>query len=594
MLRSHHLGQLGIELVDQDITLCGWVDRLREVGGVNFIVIRDRYAKLQLNVESNLLADNKLGREDCIRVIGSLGLRPDKDKKEEPNGQFELSVKSIEILNKSLTPPFVVDDKEEVNEDLRLKYRYLDLRRDFMKRNLEFRHKVVEQIRSTMAGFNFLEVETPQLMKSTPEGARDFLVPSRIFQGEFYALPQSPQLYKQILQVSGLDRYYQFARCFRDEDARNERQLVHTQMDMEMSFVEEEDVWEVIERIFGDLFAKLMGVELQTPFVRLDYADCVSRFGLDKPDLRFGMELIDIDSVVQGSSYELFNEVIQTGGRIAAFSVPGGSKFSRKQLDKFSDFVKSYRAKGIFYVKVADEGLQGGAAKHIPEQNHNELIRLTGSQSGDLIIFLADKTKVVNDSLGYLRNYVARQMDSIREPNEAPFIAEGEYKFLWVTRFPLFEYNSDQERWEAMHHMFTMPYADDIHFFETGELDKIHGRLYDLVLNGVELGSGSIRIHKAEIQQKVFDAIGFSPEDAQERFGFFLESLRYGAPPHGGIALGLARLVMTLLQLDNMRDVIAFPNASSNRYLLDNSPSVVPQEQWEELGLMPREESNDS
>ena len=589
MLRSHHLGQLNTELVDQEVTLCGWIERLREVGGVNFVVLRDRYAKLQLNVASSLLSDNKLGREDCIKVTGALSLRPEKDRKDEANGHLELEVKNIEILNKSLTPPFVVDDKEEVNEDLRLKYRYLDLRRDFMKRNIEFRHKVVEQIRRTMSGFDFLEVETPQLMKSTPEGARDFLVPSRIFQGEFYALPQSPQIYKQILQVSGLDRYYQFARCFRDEDARNERQLVHTQMDMEMSFVEEEDVWEVIEQIFSDLFEKLLGVELELPFLRLDYAECVSRYGLDKPDLRFGMELKDVDSALQGSSYEWFSEVIQTGGRIAAFTIPSGAKFSRKQIDKFSEFVKAYKARGIFYVKVLEEGLQGGAAKHIPADKHELFVKLTDSKPGDLVVFLADKTKVVNDGLGNLRNFVARQMDSIREPHQTPFIAEGDYRFLWVTRFPLFEYNSDEERWEAMHHMFTMPYADDIHYFETGELDKIHGRLYDLVLNGVELGSGSIRIHQADIQQKVFDAIGFSPEDAQERFGFFLESLRYGAPPHGGIALGLARLVMTLLQLDNMRDVIAFPNASSNRYLLDNSPSAVPEEQWSELGLKSRE-----
>ena len=589
MLRSHHLGELNEELVGKTVTLCGWVERLREVGGVNFLVLRDRYAKLQLNLESKLLIDLKLGREDCIKVSGCLGLRPDKDRKKEVNGAFELTVTEINVLNKSLTPPFVVDDKEDVNEDLRLRYRYLDLRRDYMKRNMEFRHKVVEQIRSTMSGFDFLEVETPQLMKSTPEGARDFLVPSRIFPGEFYALPQSPQIYKQILQVSGLDRYYQFARCFRDEDARNERQLVHTQMDMEMSFVEEEDVWQVIEAIFSDLFEKLLGVELDTPFLRLDYAECVSRFGLDKPDLRFGMELKDIHSALEGSAYDWFREVMQTGGRIAAFTVPGGAQFSRKQIDKFSDFVKAYRARGIFYVKVTEEGLQGGAAKHIPSQNHQQFLDITGAQAGDLVIFLADNTKVVNDSLGYLRNHVAKQMDSIRKPEEGPFIPEGVYRFLWVTRFPLFEYNPDEERWDAMHHMFTMPYEEDMKYFETGELEKINGRLYDLVLNGVELGSGSIRIHKAEIQQKVFDAIGFSKEDSEERFGFFLESLKYGAPPHGGIALGLARLVMTLLQLDNMRDVIAFPNASSNRYLLDNSPSSVPSEQWQELGLRPWE-----
>jgi len=584
MLRTHHLGQLSDDNLDQNLTLCGWVDRVREVGGVNFVVLRDRYANLQLNVDGSLLSGNKLSREDCILVEGILAKRPEKDCKEETNGSYELTTQRVEILNKSETPPFVVDDKEVVNEDLRLKYRYLDLRKESMKRNLLVRHQVVESIRSILNGLDFLEVETPLLMKSTPEGARDFLVPSRVFPGEFYALPQSPQLYKQMIQVCGLDRYYQFPRCFRDEDARGDRQMVHTQLDLEMSFVHEDDVFSVIEKVLGKVFADVKGVNLPESFERMNYSECIERFGLDKPDLRFGMELYDLDEVLKGSPYEYFNEVIESGGRIAAMTVPGGAKFSRKILDGFSNFVKAYRSKGVFFFKYTEDGFSGGASKHLPEGSDEALLKLSGAKEGDLIVFVADKAKVTNDSMGYLRNHVAKKLHE----ESGDFIPEGDYKLLWVTNFPLFEYNPDEDRWDAMHHMFTMPKEEDLKYFETGEYEKIHGRLYDLVLNGVELGSGSIRIHRPELQRKIFDVVGFTPEQAESRFGFFLECLKYGAPPHGGIALGLARLVMTLLELDNMRDVIAFPNASSNRYFLDDSPTRVSEEQLSELHLQTR------
>ena len=501
MLRSCHLGELNQELVGKNLTLCGWIQRIREVGGVNFIVMRDRYGTLQLNVDAAVLKDNRPGREDCIQIEGNLSLRPEKDRKDELNGEFELQVNEFVLLNKSETPPFVVSDQEETNEDLRLKYRYLDLRRESMKKNMEFRHQVVDRIRRTLNAKNFLEVETPLLMKSTPEGARDFLVPSRIYPGEFFALPQSPQLYKQMIQVAGLDRYYQLARCLRDEDARNERQLVHTQLDLEMSFVEENDVFGVIENVIGDLFRDLLGVEVDTEFLRLDYEECIQRFGLDKPDLRFGMELFDIGDLLTDSPYEYFGQTVKDGGRIAAMTVPGGAAFSRKQLDSFSSFVQNYRARGIFFCKVGEEGLSGGATKHVPEEHRESLLERSEAKSGDLIVFVSDRAKVTNDAMGYLRNHIARRIDEISPDGGAPFIPKDSYKFLWVTCFPLFEYDEEAQQWMAMHHMFTMPREEDLKYFETGELDKIYGRLYDLVLNGVELGSGSIRIHKKELQE---------------------------------------------------------------------------------------------
>jgi len=581
MLRTHHLGSLEQSQVGQDLVLCGWVARVRAVGEINFVVLRDRYGVIQLNLSAALLAEQKLSREDCVKVSGVLQMRPESDRTQEINGCFEVLVKEIEILNSSEVPPFVVDGKEGVAEDLRLKHRYLDLRSRKMTTNLEIRHRVIRTIREVLDNLDFLEVETPLLMKSTPEGARDFLVPSRVFPGEFYALPQSPQIYKQIVQVSGLDRYYQFARCFRDEDPRNDRQMVHTQMDLEMSFVEESDVFNVIETMLHRVFKEILGKEIQVPFQRLGYAEAMRRFGSDKPDLRFSLELMDLNQYFQGTDHPAIGNAIESGGRVAGMVVPGGAALSRKELDGFSEFVKTYRAQGTFFLKCSEEGFVSGATKLIPESLRGQLFKESGVQAGDLILFIAGEEPTTSQALGYLRNRVARTLHE----KTGNFIEQNSHRFLWITDFPLFEYDEDRACWQAMHHMFTMPREEDLKYLESGELEKVHGRLYDLVLNGVELGSGSIRIHKAGLQEKIFEVIGFSKEDAQQRFGFFLESLSFGAPPHGGIALGVARLVMTLLELENMRDVIAFPNASSCRYLLDDSPTTVTNEQLDELGI---------
>jgi aspartyl-tRNA synthetase len=589
VLRTHHLGELSDEQLHCELRLCGWVERVRGVGGIIFVVLRDRYGNLQLSLDRDLMPEGGLSREDCICVHGKLALRPEKDRTQVLNGAYELQVSQIEILNSSEVPPFVVEDREEVNEDLRLRYRYLDLRRPSMVENLSFRHQVSRSIRASLDQADFLEVETPLLMKSTPEGARDFLVPSRIYPGEFYALPQSPQIYKQLIQVAGLDRYYQFARCFRDEDARQERQLVHTQVDLEMSFVTEDDVHKIVEGIFHAIFRDVLKKDLTLPFERLGYAECMARFGTDKPDLRFGLELQDLKAFFEGTASLAFDRGLEPTGRIAGIVIPGGASFSRKDFDSLTNFVKTYGASVAFYCKVTEEGFSSGASRHIPLESVDALMAKTGASLGDALVFVAESESVASQSLGHLRNHIARILDE-RSPKGQPFIERGVYRFLWVTDFPLFEFSSEENRWIAMHHMFTMPREQDLPYFKSLELDRIHGRLYDLVLNGVELGSGSIRIHHEGLQKQVFEAIGMTSAEMDARFGFFLNSLRYGAPPHGGIALGLARLVMTLLELENMRDVIAFPNASSSRYLLDDSPTSVTGGQLNELHLRSSEE----
>lgn len=581
MLRTHHLGSLAEIGVGEKLVLCGWVARVRAVGEVNFVVLRDRYGVVQLNLSAAVLAENKVSREDCLKVFGTLQLRPESDRTSEQNGALEVVVEQIEILNPADVPPFVVDGKEGVSEDLRLKYRYLDLRSRRMTSHLEIRHRVIRSMREVLDGLNFLEVETPLLMKSTPEGARDFLVPSRVFPGEYYALPQSPQIYKQIVQVSGLDRYYQFARCFRDEDPRNDRQMVHTQMDLEMSFVEEGDIFSVIEAMLKKVFKEVLGKEITTPFQRMAYAEAMDRFGSDKPDLRFSLELINLAEYFRGTDHPGIKEAIEGKGRVAGMVVPGGASFSRKELEAFSEYVKTYRAQGTFFMKYTEEGFVSGAAKLLPEASHSSLAVDTDIKVGDLILFIAGEEPITSHALGYLRNLVARTLDD----KTGNFIESNSHRLLWITDFPLFEYDQEAACWQAMHHMFTMPREEDLKYLETGDFAKVHGRLYDLVLNGVELGSGSIRIHKVDLQKKIFEIIGFSQADAEQRFGFFLEALRYGAPPHGGIALGVARLIMTLLELDNMRDVIAFPNASSCRYLLDDSPTPVSVAQLNDLGI---------
>lgn len=576
MLRTHHLGELGEELVGKTVTVCGWAERVREVGGIAFLSMRDRYGTLQLSFEEMASEAKAVGREDCVQATGTLVLRPHENRTDAINGHFELQVESFRVLNKSLTPPFIIDDRSEINEELRLKYRYLDLRRSFMKNNMIFRHKVAESVRQSLNAMDFTEVETPMLMKSTPEGARDFLVPSRVYPGQFFALPQSPQLYKQILQVAGMDRYYQFAKCFRDEDNRKDRQLVHTQIDLEMSFVEQDDVFHVVENFLGNLFQEVLGVSIEKSFLRLTYDECIRRFGLDKPDLRFGMELFDLHEIFSGSDYPGFMEVLASGGRICGLTAKSGADLSRKELDAFSEVARTYKAKGAFFVKFQNGEFTSGAAKYIPQNQIEALKALSGIEEGDLILFVADRQDVASTAMGWIRNAIAQKMD---------LVEESEYRFLWVTDFPAFEYDFDNKVWIAKHHMFSAPREEDLEHLHSGELDKVYAVLYDLVLNGVELGSGSLRIHNAEIQRKIMHKVGFTDEQIEERFGFFLKALEYGAPPHGGIALGLDRLVMTLLKLDNIRDVMAFPNSSGARYLVDDSPSVVPVATLDELHL---------
>jgi aspartyl-tRNA synthetase len=575
MLRSHHLGQIGEVLLGQELTVCGWAERIRSVGQIAFISLRDRYGVLQISMEG--MADQeKIGREYCLKITGKLQFRPQENRTQDQNGAFELIALRVEILNKSLTPPFMIDEREEINEEIRLKYRYLDIRRRTMKDNLIFRHKVVEAVRETLNSLDFTEIETPMLMKSTPEGARDFIVPSRVYPGQFFALPQSPQLYKQMLQVAGMDRYYQLAKCFRDEDNRKDRQLVHTQIDLEMSFVEQEDVHRVVESFLKNVFQKTLNIEIQTPFPYLPHDECIRLYGLDKPDVRFGMPFFDLNEILLSSDYPGFLEVLAQKGRIAGFTIKGGASLSRKDLDGFSEFVKTYRAKGVFSSKFVGGEFTAGAAKLIPANQLGRLKELSGVEDGDLIVFVADKADVTNAALGWLRNSIARQLN---------LIPENQYKFLWVTDFPAFEWNDETKVWDAKHHMFSAPRECDMQYLQDGQLQKVYAVLYDLVLNGVELGSGSLRIHNAQVQKHIMQKIGLSDEAIEQRFGFFLKSLEYGAPPHGGIALGLDRLVMTLLQLENIRDVMAFPNSSGARYLLDDSPTSVPLETLDELHL---------
>jgi len=575
MLRSHHLGQIGEGLLGNELTVCGWAERIRSVGGIAFILLRDRYGVLQISMEG-MTDQEKIGREYCLKISGVLQLRPQENRTQDQNGSYELIASRVEVLNKSLTPPFMIDEREEINEEIRLKYRYLDIRRRSMKDNLLFRHKVVEAVRETLNSLDFAEIETPMLMKSTPEGARDFIVPSRVYPGQFFALPQSPQLYKQMLQVAGMDRYYQLAKCFRDEDNRKDRQLVHTQIDLEMSFVEQEDVHRVVESFLKNVFKKTLNIEIETPFPYLPHDECIRLYGLDKPDVRFGMPFFDLNEVFSASDYPGFSEVLAQNGRIAGFTIKGGASLSRKDLDGFSEFVKTYRAKGVFSTKFVGGEFTSGAAKLIPPTQIKNLKVLSGVEEGDLLVFVADKAEVTNAALGWLRNSVARQLN---------LIPENQYKFLWVTDFPAFEWNDETRVWDAKHHMFSAPRECDMEYLKDGQLQKVYAVLYDLVLNGVELGSGSLRIHNASVQKYIMQKIGLSDEAIEQRFGFFLKSLEYGAPPHGGIALGLDRLVMTLLQLDNIRDVMAFPNSSGARYLLDDSPTSVPLETLDELHL---------
>jgi len=583
MKRTHTCGELRAAAEGTTVVLNGWVHRIRDHGGVYFLNLRDRYGVTQIVVDEDADDDTKaraaeLRMEFCIALEGVVRGRPaDMVNPEMETGEIEVVARSISILSTCEPLPFMIDERSDARDDLRFKYRYLDLRTFSMQRKIALRTTVTQGVREYLSGEGFLEIETPTMIKSTPEGARDFLVPSRLHPGTFYAMPQSPQLYKQILMVSGFDKYFQIAHCFRDEDARGDRQLEHTQIDLEMSFVSKDDVFRVIEGMMDHVFRKALDYELETPFLRLSYDDAMNRYGSDKPDLRFDLELRDFGEFVPGSGFGVFEGVLAEGGAVKVLPVP--AELSRKQIGELEDAAKTYGAKGLAWTRVVagEDGtatLDGGIGKFFAARAA-EILSAIGAEPGQTLLFVADRWKVATTALGAVRSRLGRDLG----------LAEaGTFRFAWIIDFPLFEWNEDGEHWEAAHHMFTMPQEQ---YIETLEQDPgaVKGDLYDLVCNGFELASGSIRIHDPALQARIFEIVGFDRDEAERRFGFLLEAFRYGPPPHGGIAPGLDRLVMIMAGEESIREVIAFPKTANGLSPLDGSPSEVDPRQLEELGL---------
>ena len=564
-----------------EVTLSGWVDSRRDHGGVIFIDLRDRYGKTQAvfnpeyNSKDHQQASN-LRSEYVIAVKGKVAERPEGMVNPDlDTGEIELFVDKLEILNTSETTPFEITADTEVSTELRLKYRYLDLRRPLMQKYLAFRHKVCQVARQYFDKNNFIEVETPFLTKSTPEGARDYLVPSRINRGQFYALPQSPQLFKQILMVSGLDRYFQIVKCFRDEDLRAQRQPEFTQLDLEMSFVREDDVISIIEGLMVEIFSKIFGKDISAPFPRLSYHDAMKLYGCDAPDLRFGMTIEDITDIAKKTDFKVFQKVTESGGQVRGINATGCAKLSRKEIDELTTFVNQFGAKGLAWFKVDGKGLTSQIAKFFTAEAQSEIKERFNAAPGDLLLFVADRENVVSQSLSQLRLNIGKSNGLINE---------DEFNFSWVVDFPLLEYNEELGRYDSLHHPFTSPHQDDLQILEEKPL-KVRARAYDIVLNGIELGGGSIRIHRPDIQKRVFNLLNIDDVTAQKRFGFLLEALKYGAPPHGGIALGLDRMVTILLGLDDIREVIAFPKTQKATCLMVDAPSEIDDKQLKELGL---------
>ena len=579
MLRTHNCGELRKEHIKENVSLCGWVHSYRDHGGVIFIDLRDKYGLTQIvfdpshNKESYKLADT-LRREYVIKVKGKVRSRGKLVNPKLATGEIEVLADSLEILNKSKTPPFEIEENITVNEDLRLKYRYLDLRRARMQKNLEIRHKVITTARSYLNENGFCEIETPLLAKSTPEGARDYLVPSRINKGKFYALPQSPQLYKQMLMISGVDRYYQVAKCLRDEDLRADRQPEFTQLDMELSFVEEEDIYELIEGLLKKIWKQVLGISIKTPFSRMTYQDAMDKYGCDKPDTRFELLLHDMTDTLKKSGFKLFEDIIKSGGTIKCINVKN-SNFSRKDIDEFIEFVKIYDAKGLVWMRM-NEKLESSVTKYFSDSILKKIEKKVQAKKGDLLLFVADKKhRIVNDALAALRLKIGKKLK---------LIEEDKYNFLWVYNFPMLEYDEDEQRHVAVHHPFTSPNPHELKDLEKHP-DRVNSRAYDIVLNGWELGGGSIRIHDPEIQKRVFKAIGLSIKQAESQFGFLLDAFKYGAPPHGGIALGMERMIALMTKSKSIRDVIAFPKNKNAESLLVKSPSEVDPKQLKELHI---------
>ena len=575
MYRTHNNGELRLQDVNSEVTLCGWVAKRRNFGALAFIDLRDRYGITQLVFNEDIAKQiSDVRNEYVLQVKGTVVERKDKNPK-LATGEIEVVVREVKIVNTAITTPMIIADETDALEDTRLKYRYLDLRRPVLQKNLILRNRITLLVRNYLAKYGFTEVETPILCRSTPEGARDYLVPSRISKGEFYALPQSPQLYKQLLMVGGMDRYFQIARCFRDEDLRADRQPEFSQIDIEMSFVDEEDIWSMTEGLMKEIFKDIKGIDLPE-FKRIPYDTCMERYGSDKPDLRFDMPLYNVSEVFANTEFKVFENCLNEGGIIQAMNVKNGAdKFSRKQLDKLQDYVKVYGAKALANLKLTAEGFAGSVTKVLSDAEKEALRTMLNIEENDIVFFVADKKKVAQSSLGALRVKLGHDLDLINK---------DAYEFLWVTDFPMFEYDENENRYVAAHHPFTSPNLEDVDKL-LSDPAHCYSRAYDLVLNGYELLSGSIRIHDQKLQEKVFEAIGMTLEEAHEKFSWFMDAFQYGTPPHGGVGIGLERLTMILAGTDNIRDVVAFPKTASASDLMAQAPSPVDPAQLKELGI---------
>lgn len=578
--RTHKCAELSEKNIGEKVVVMGWTQTYRQLGALTFIDLRDISGIVQLSFAEELSAEafqkaQNVRNEYVLAAVGTVVKRSSPNPN-LPTGMIEIQVDELRILSKSETPPFAIEENSNVKDETRLKFRYLDLRRPDVQKNLITRHKIAQLARNFYADNGFLELETPVLIKSTPEGARDYLVPSRVHHGKFYALPQSPQLYKQLLMLSGMDRYFQIAKCFRDEDLRADRQPEFTQIDLEMSFVEADDVMEVNERFIKLLFKEILNIDIELPLRRIPYKEAMEKYGSDKPDTRFGLELCDISDVVKDCGFKVFSGAVENSGSVRGINIKGGAdKFSRKEIDSLGEFVKTYRAKGLAWLCVGETEHRSSFAKFLSENEVNDIISVIGGEKGDLLVFVADKNKIVFDSLGALRLEVAKRLNLIKD---------GTYDLLWVTEFPQFEYSEEEGRFTAMHHPFTAPMDEDIEYIETDPA-RVRAKAYDIVINGCEAGGGSIRIFNSDLQERMFTALGFSKEEAWRRFGYLLEAFKYGTPPHGGMAYGLDRLVMLLTGCDNIKDVIAFPKVQNASELMTNAPDIVDTVQLDELGI---------
>jgi len=580
--RTHRCTEVTKAEIGSTVTLMGWVQKSRNKGGIVFVDLRDRSGIMQIIFENGDIDEEgfeKAGRlrsEFVIAVTGRVEARSGAVNENLKTGEIEVRAGALRILSESETPPFPIEENSKTREEVRLKYRYLDLRRPDLQRNLIMRSRVAVLVRQFLANEGFLEIVTPILNKSTPEGARDYLVPSRVHPGSFYALPQSPQIFKQLLMCSGYDRYFQIAKCFRDEDLRADRQPEFTQIDMELSFVDVDDVIDVNERMLAFLFKEVLGVEVQLPIQRMTWTEAMNRFGSDKPDLRFGMELTDVSEVVKGCEFAVFKNALEAGGSVRGINAKGQGSMPRKKIDKLVEFAKGYGAKGLAYIAIQEDGsVKSSFAKFMKEEEMKALIEAMQGEAGDLLLFAADKTKLVWDVLGALRLELARQME---------LFDKEEYRFVWITEFPLLEWSEEENRFTAMHHPFTMPFEEDIPLLDT-DPGAVRAKAYDIVLNGNEIGGGSVRIHQNDVQEKMFEALGFEKEQAYKQFGFLLDAFKYGVPPHAGLAYGLDRMVMLMAKEESIREVIAFPKVKDASCLMSEAPNTVDEKQLDELGI---------